>query len=191
MKVLFNIKKLHFSPIESVDENGKPTYGESIAIPGTVSLSLESEGDSEPFYADGINYYTGPSSASYSGTIENALFGAEVLKKIWGYVEDSNKNLVDTTQPPKEFGAQFAVDSDDGEVYFTLYRVAATRPSLNFQTNEDSQTINPQSIDITVSAIPDEENTTSVLKSYADKNATNYKTYFDAITVPSIPGIGG
>lgn len=188
-KVLFNIKKLQLSPITAISAAGVPTYDEPIAVPGTVSLSLDPEGESDPFYADGIVYYAGSSSSSYTGTLENALFSDAVLKAIYGYVEDSNKNIVDTDQPTKEFGAQFAVDSDDGEVYFTFYRCSSTKPNLNFQTNEDSRTINPQSVDLTLSTVTTADGKYNLFKSYATKSATNYATYFESIEMPTIPEV--
>lgn len=189
MKVLFNIKKLQLSPITATDDKGTPTYAEPIRLPGTVSLTLDPEGDTEPFFADGITYYMAGASSSYSGSLENALFNEEVLKQVYNYVVDSNKNIVDTDQPVKEFGMQFAVDSDEGDVYFTFYRVSSSKPNLNFQTNEDTKTINPQSVDITLSTIPTEDGKYNMFKSYAAKGATNYDTYFTQISVPTIPAV--
>lgn len=190
MKVLFNIKKLQISPITAISASGVPTYATPILVPGTVSLSLDPEGESDPFYADGIAYYIGASSSSYTGTLENACIPAEVLKAVFGYMEDGNKNIVDTDQPTKEFGMQFAVDSDEGEVYFTLFRVSATKPNMNFQTNEDGKTINPQSMDLTLSTVATSDSKYNVFKSYATKSMTNYAQYFTKITVPTITGVG-
>ena len=183
-KVLFNIKKLQLSPITAINADGLPTYGSPLKVPGTVSLKLDQEGESEPFHADGIAYFTAPASTTYTGSLENAHFTAEVLKSIFAYMEDTNKNLVETNEATKEFGAQFACDSDEGEVYFTLYRVSSTKPNINLQTNESKANINPESVNITVSPIT-LINGTNVIKSFAEKSATNYENYFTAITLPS------
>lgn len=184
-KVMFNIKKAQAFPITSLGTNGVPTYGTTkLMMPGMVSISLDVEGSSEPFYADGIVYYTASASTSYTGTIENALLQDEFLTTIFKYFKDSNDNLVETDETPQEFGMQFAVDSDDGEVYFTLFRVSAQRPNHNFQTKEDSANINPQSFDITIMPITMADGT-NVIKSYAEKDARNYATYFNSITVPT------
>ena len=185
MKVIFNIKKLQFSKIASVSDAGVPTYDSPILVPGTVSLSMETEATTDPFFADGIAYYMPSGATSTTGTLENALFSEGVLKAIYGYIEDSNGNLLETDAPVSEFGMQFACDSDEGEVYFTYYRVSSNKPGINLQTSETSATINPQSIEISASTV----NLSSgqrVLKSYAKPTAPNYSTYFNAIVLPVI-----
>lgn len=187
MKVLFNIKKLQLSKITAISDTGVPTYDTPLVCPGTVSLSLESESSSESIYADGIVYYTPSGSTTTTGTLENALFTEDILKAIFGYVTDSNGNLLETDAQTSEFGMQFACDSDDGEVFFTYYRVSANKPGLNLTTNNPSATINPQSISITASPITLVGGNTNVLKSHATHIAANYATYFNEITLPAIP----
>lgn len=186
MKAMFNIKKLHLWPIASFNEKGTPTYDETaLAMPGTVSLSLDHEGESTIFYADGVAYVTLNTATNYKGSLENALFTKEVLKAIYAYLEDQNKNLVETDGVVKEFGAKFACDTDDGkEVYFTLYRVSSTKPGINLQTKEESPTINPQSVDLTVSTVTTAAGV-NIFKSYAEEGATNYANYFES--APEMP----
>ncbi len=184
-KVLFNIKKVQFSKITETSASGVPTYATPILVPGTVSLSLDSDSSLEPFYADGIAYYTPAGTNSYSGTLENANFSEDVLKSIFNWALDSNNNIVEIDTGSNEFGMQFAVDSNDGEVYFTLFRCSATKPSMNFQTKEASATINTQSIDITISSISTSDGK-NIVKSYATKEATNYADYMTKIVVPTI-----
>ena len=52
-KVKFGIKNVHVFPITGWTD-GVPTYGSVINIPGTVSLSLDKQGDTNDFYADNI-----------------------------------------------------------------------------------------------------------------------------------------
>lgn len=185
MKVLFNIKKLKMYPITSISSANVPTYGTGLNVPGTVSLTLDSEESSDPFYADGEAYYTPNGSETSTGTLENAMFTKEVLKGIYAYVEDTNGNMLATDGQVKEFGMQFACDSDDGEVYFTFYRVSSTKPGINLTTNAPSATINPQSVNLTATAI-NLANGTAISRSFADKTATNYATYFEGITLPTL-----
>lgn len=184
-KVLFNIKKVQFSKITETSASGVPTYAAPILVPGTVSLSLDSDSSLDPFYADGIAYYTPAGTNSYSGTLENANFSEEVLKAIFNWALDSNNNLVEVDTGSNEFGMQFAVDSNDGEVYFTLFRCSATKPSMNFQTKESSATINTQSVDITISSISTSDGK-NIVKSYATKEAANYADYMTKIVVPTL-----
>lgn len=186
MKVIFNIKKLQVSKITAISDAGVPTYATPILVPGTVSLSMESESTVDPFYADGIAYYMPSGATSTTGTLENALLPDQMLKDIYGYVEDTNGNLVETDASVHEFGMQFACDSDDGEVYFTYYRVSTNKPGVNLQTSETSATINPQSLEINASTVMNAaQNGRAILKSHATKTASNYATYFNAITLPT------
>ena len=184
MKVLFNIKKLQLSKILEFDSAGVPVYDDPLLCPGTVSLTMDTEESSDPFYADGEAYYTPNGAETSSGTLENALFSKDILKAIYSYIEDTQGNMVATDGQVSEFGMQFACDSDDGEVYFTYYRVTSTKPGLNVTTNSPNATVNPQSVNVTASVIssPDGKRFS---KSYADKNAANYANYFDAITIPT------
>lgn len=184
MKVNFNIKKLQFSKIESISEAGVPTYGTPIMLPGTVSLTFDNDQSSDPFYADGEAYFTPAGASSYTGTLENALFTKDVLVEIYKYIEDKSGNLLETADAPVEFGMQFACDSDDGDVYFTYYRVSSNKPGINLQTSESSATINPQSVSLTASPITLEDGSTKVIKGFATKEASNYATYFNAIVLP-------
>ena len=62
-------------------------YGVPKAIPGAVSISLDAEGESSPFYADGIVYFRSVTNNGYSGDLEMALIqnGLEqkFYKKSW------------------------------------------------------------------------------------------------------------
>ena len=146
---------------------------------------METESSVDPFYADGIAYYMPSGATSTTGTLENALFPDDVLKDIYGYIEATNGNLLETDASPSEFGMQFACDSDDGEVYFTYYRVSSNKPGVNLQTSETSATINPQSVEISASTV-NLASGQAILKSHATRTASNYATYFSAITLPTV-----
>ena len=74
-KVKFNLKNVHAAKLtESVVQGVKTyTYATPVAIPGAVSISFNAEGESKPFYADGIVYFRSNTNNGYSGDLEMAL----------------------------------------------------------------------------------------------------------------------
>ena len=84
-KVKYNLKNIHVAELAETVEDGVTTlsYETPKAIPGAVSLSLDAEGDSSPFHADGIVYFHTGSNNGYSGDLEMSLipkwFRAEIL----------------------------------------------------------------------------------------------------------------
>lgn len=85
-KVKYNLKNVHAAKLTR-GEDGAFTYAKPKAIPGAVSISLDAEGDSSPFYADGIVYFRSTANNGYSGDLEIALipewFRTEILRKNW------------------------------------------------------------------------------------------------------------
>ena len=96
-KVKYNLKNVHAAKLttEVVDGVTNYSYATPKAIPGAVSLSLDAEGESSPFYADGIVYFRTYANNGYSGDLEIALipewFRTEILKELL----DSNGVLVE------------------------------------------------------------------------------------------------
>ena len=86
-KVKYNLKNVHAAKLTETDSDGTTTfsYAEPKAIPGAVSISLDAEGETSPFYADGIVYFRSVTNNGYSGDLEIALipewFRTEILQE--------------------------------------------------------------------------------------------------------------
>ena len=68
-KVKYNLKNVHAAKMTETDQEGTPSFSYETpqAIPGAVSISLDAEGESSPFYAGGIVYFRSVTNNGYSG----------------------------------------------------------------------------------------------------------------------------
>lgn len=146
-KVKFGIKNVHIFPITS-EVGGVPTYGSVINVPGTVSLSLDKQGDTNDFYADNIKYYTSVANNGYAGSLEVAVIPDEFREQILKYIKDSKGVLVEDIAEPTHFAMTFEEDGDQTGTKFVLYNGTASRPSLEKSTTTDTKEPSTQTLDI-------------------------------------------
>ena len=143
------------------------------------------EGESSPFYADGIVYFRTYANNGYSGDLEIALipewFRTEILKEIL----DSNGVLVekaDNTESVK-FALLFEFDGDEHGIRHVLYNCAASRPSIESQTKEE--TIEPRTETLNLTADPREDGLVKSRTGDTTAKAT-YDGWYGAVYVPSL-----
>ena len=171
-KVKYNLKNVHAAKLTKT-EDGEYTYETPKAIPGAVSISLDAEGDSSPFYADGIVYFRSTANNGYSGDLEIALipewFRTEILKEAL----DKNGVLVEsaTVTEMEKFALLFEFDGDVRCIRHVLYNCSASRPSIESETKEDA--IEPGTEKLSLTADPRED---GLVKSRTG-NATDETTY--------------
>lgn len=184
-KVKYNLKNVHAAKL-SRDEEGNLVYTTPVAIPGAVSISLDAEGDSSPFYADGIVYFRSSSNNGYSGDLEIALipewFRVDILKEEL----DKNKVLVeksDITETEK-FALLFEFEGDEHGIRHILYNCSASRPSIESETKED--TIEPGTEKLSLTADPRED---GLVKSRTGDNteSTVYENWYKSVYIPVEP----
>ena len=181
-KVKYNLKNVHAAKLTKGND-GTFTYATPQAIPGAVSISLDAEGDSSPFYADGIVYFRSTSNNGYSGDLEIALipewFRTEILQEI----KDSNGVLVERSDITESvyFALLFEFDGDVNAIRHVLYNCTASRPSIESETKED--TIEPGTETLSLTADPRED---GLVKSRTgDDTSTNtYKNWYRSVYIP-------
>lgn len=151
-KVKFNICNVHYA-LQTIGDNGDVSFGTPVSMPGAVSLSLDANGEPSNFYADGYAYCTISNNMGYEGDLELAMipesFRTDVLKETL----DTNKVLVENANvETANFALLFEFDGDVKKIRHVLYNCAASRPSIESQTNEDE--IEVQTETLSVKATP-------------------------------------
>lgn len=159
------------------------SYENPKAIPGAVSISLEAEGESSPFYADGIVYFRSTANNGYSGDLEIALipewFRTEILKEEL----DKNGVLVEkaNVSETEKFALLFEFDGDINAIRHVLYNCSASRPSIESETKED--TIEPGTETLSLTADPRED---GLVKSRTGDttSADTYANWYKNVYIP-------
>ena len=182
-KVKYNLKNVHAAKL-TVGEQGAFTYAAPQAIPGAVSISLDAEGDTSPFYADGIVYFRSNTNNGYSGDLEIALIPEWFRTDILLEERDSNGVLVEKstiTEMPK-FALLFEFDGDVHGIRHVLYNCSASRPSIASETKED--TIEPVTETLSLTADPRAD---GLVKARTGDTTTEetYNNWYQSVYVPS------
>ena len=125
-KVKFNLKNTHYALL-TIGEDGTPTFGTPVPMPGSVSISLDANGEPENFYADGGVYYVINNNCGYDGDLELALipesFRTDVLKETL----DSKGVLIENSEVElAAFALLFEFDGDQKHIRHVLYNCKIT-----------------------------------------------------------------
>ena len=182
-KVKYNLKNVHAAKM-TVTEEGAFTYATPQAIPGAVSISLDAEGETTPFYADGIVYFRSTTNNGYSGDLEIALipewFRTDILKEKL----DANGVLVERIDnaETEKFALLFEFDGDVNAIRHVLYNCSASRPSIESETREE--TIEPGTETLSLTADPRSD---GLVKSRTGDttSAETYNNWYQAVYVPT------
>ena len=131
-KVKYNLKNVHAAKLTETDSDGTTTfsYAEPKAIPGAVSISLDAEGETSPFYADGIVYFRSVTNNGYSGDLEIALIPEWFRTEILQEKLDAKGVLVENSGVGEsvKFALLFEFDGDVNAIRHVLYNCSASRP---------------------------------------------------------------
>ena len=177
-KVKFGLKNCHYATV-TLANDGTPTFGTPVAMPGAVSLSLDAEGENEPFYADDSVYYMVSDNNGYSGDLELALIPESFLTDIMHETEDSNGVLYENKDvEPEHFALLFEFTGDQRKIRHCMYYCSATRPSVSGNTREDSTEVQTETLSLTVSPLP-----SGLVKVKTGTNTTSavYEAWYNSV----------
>lgn len=190
-KVKYNLKNVHAAKLTETVTEGLTSYSYATpqAIPGAVSITLDAEGDSSPFYADGIVYFRSYANNGYSGDLEIALipewFRTEILKEVL----DTNGILVEKADNAEsvKFALLFEFDGDERAIRHVIYNCSASRPSIESSTKEE--TIEPGTETLSLTADPREDGLVKSRIGDTTAKAT-YDGWYQSVYVPAVETAG-
>ncbi len=184
-KVKYNLKNVHAAKLTETVIGGETqySYADPKAIPGAVSISLDAEGDTSPFYADGIVYFRSVANNGYSGDLEMALIPEWFRTEILQEELDSNGVLVEKNNHTEsvKFALLFEFDGDARSIRHVMYNCTASRPSIESETKEES--IEPGTETLSLTADPRED---GLVKSRTgdSTSAETYANWYKSVYLP-------
>lgn len=186
-KVKFGLKNVHIFPIEE-ESDTEIKYGKVIKLPGAVTLSLNPEGEENPFHADDVVYYNSHTNNGYSGDLEIARITEEFSIEILGQVKDDNGALIESVNDKmKNFAMAFEFQGDKNATRNILYKVSVGRPSEEHQTISDTKEPQTDTLSMTAMArIFDGR-----LKARLEEGKAGYDTFYDKVYEPKITASAG
>lgn len=183
-KIKYGIKNVYYA-VATIAADNSATYTTPVALPGAVSLSLEPQGDTTPFYADNIVYYTSVANNGYEGDLELAKVPESFLTDVLGYTADQNSVLYeDANAPVVHFALMFQFEGDVHAKRHVMYNCTATRPSVSGSTKEES--IEPQTETITITATTIRALDKDIVKaSCTPAESAQYNAWTTTVYIPS------
>ncbi|MCL2080237.1 MAG: hypothetical protein FWH17_10465 [Oscillospiraceae bacterium] len=138
-----------YAPLIKDDPDSVPEYGETVKIPGTVSVGFTANSQTIPFHADNGVYV----SAAQTGDITLTVGLADIPPEIqaaWFGSKYENGMIEDGELNAQEMAVGYRVKKANGAYrYFWLYKGVASPPSENVNTT--GNTLTHQSDSITIS----------------------------------------
>ena len=186
-KVKYNLKNVHAAKLkETVSSSGETTfsYENPKAIPGAVSISLDAEGESTPFYADGIVYFRSVTNNGYSGDLEIALIPEWFRTEILQEKLDGKGVLVESTNIGEsvKFALLFEFDGDVNSIRHVMYNCSASRPKIEGKTNEDKKEVQTETLTIKATPLADGK---VKAKTGNTTDAAVYAGWYKAVYLPA------
>lgn len=186
-KIKYGLKSLYYA-IGTQAADGSMTYGEPVAFPGAVSISLDPVGDTNTFYADNIAYWVGNANNGYEGELEVARVIDAFETDVLGFIQDSKNVVVESPDSPTvHFALMFQFEGDVKATRHVLYNCTATRPSVESQTKNESIEPQTETISLNCSTIYNASLGKDITKAKTNEStdAATYTGWFTQVYLPT------
>lgn len=191
-KIKYNLKNVHAAKLTETTTSTGTTYSYDTpqAIPGAVSISLDAEGESSPFYADGIVYFRSATNNGYKGELELALIPEWFRTDILQETLDNKGVLLERSNIAEsvKFALLFEFDGDVKCIRHVLYCCSAARPSIESETKEDN--IEPGTEKLSITADPRSDGLVKA-RTGDTTDATTYAGWYSAVYASTGTSSGG
>lgn len=185
-KIKYNMKNVHVAKQTEEESEGTVTYSYATPkhVPGSVSISLDAQGEISKFYADGIAYYVASSNNGYEGDLEMAIIPSWFREEILNEEKDTNGVLVENAEKEtSSFALLFEFDGDVKGIRRCLYNCTCTRPSIESSTKEE--TVEPGTETLTITNSPRKDGLVKVQTGPDTTNET-YEGWYKKVYEPSV-----
>lgn len=186
-KIKYGLKNVYFA-VATIANDNTATYGTPVAFPGAVSISLDPEGEAEPFYADNVQYWIGNGNNGYSGDLEMARIIDAFKTDILGYIEDSHGVIIeDANAETVHFALMFQFEGDQKATRHVLYNCTATRAGTEGETKGESIEPGTETVTITATSIYNSALGTDIVKAELTDGVyeTGYNSWFTTVYQPA------
>ena len=176
---VFGLKNVHVAKL--TESENTITYGTPFAVPGAVNFSADVEGDSYTFYADDKAYFKKTAKNGYTGSLEVADIPEEFLTDILGQTKDNNGAIIENSDDTEaRFALMCEVNGDPSKRRVVFYDCLATRPSIEYSTNEEGIEVKTCTMDLTITPRSTDGQVKATLDLTEDNTAV-YNTFFTQV----------
>ena len=177
-KVKYGLKNV-FAAKLTESAAGIISFGTPRRIPGAVNMSLPPAGETTPFYADDIEYYTSITNNGYEGTLEVALipdwFRTDILNEV---VDENDVQTENATVQPERFALMFEFNGDANRTRHVMFNCKAARPNVESGTKTNTTEVKTETLNIVAKPLPDGK---VKAKTRASTPDTVYNGWFDNV----------
>ena len=181
-KVKYNLKNAHYALL-TIGEDGAVSYAAPVPLPGSVSLSLDANGEPENFYADGIAYYVINNNMGYDGDLELALIPESFRTDVLREKLDAKGVLIENSDAELAlFALLFEFDGDVRHIRHVMYNCSASRPKIEGKTNEEKKEVQTETLTIKATPLSDGK---VKAKTGNTTDATVYADWYKSVYLPA------